>query len=352
MKREAAAASARPSFTTALPSADVRGFYAALGVDLPGWVRREASVRCFAAPDAHAHGDHDPSCSVNVETGAWRCWGCAAMGGAYDAAVARGRKPREAMDLLIAYGLAERRSGTPARSAPGSVAAGPIERFGHPSQPRHLKPAMGEQELAVARACLCELRWPPRVLRPGQARVWSRATLLELGCGFERGRVIIPVRDARDELRGVLRYAPSHDRAPKMLAVPGTRLGLIPHPAAEPSQWIVLVEGPPDMVSGRSRGLPALAVPGDDAWQPAWARLLAGRCVSIVMDCDYAGRAAAIQIASDLNAAGARASIIDLAPDRDDGFDLSDWLDHRREWPPARIRAALGDPGAHAAGRS
>jgi hypothetical protein len=24
-------------------------------------------------PDAHAHGDRDPSCSVNVETGAWHC---------------------------------------------------------------------------------------------------------------------------------------------------------------------------------------------------------------------------------------------------------------------------------------
>jgi hypothetical protein len=56
-------------------------------------------------------------------------------------------------------------------------------------------------------------------------------------------------------LRGVLRYAPTHERAPKMLAARGTRLGLIPHPAAEPSEWVVLVEGPPDMISARSRGL-------------------------------------------------------------------------------------------------
>ena len=51
--------------------ADVRGFYQALGIELPGWAQREASVGCFANPDAHAHGDRDPSCSVNVETGAW-----------------------------------------------------------------------------------------------------------------------------------------------------------------------------------------------------------------------------------------------------------------------------------------
>ena len=69
-------------------------------------------------------------------------------------------------------------------------------------------------------------------------------------------------------VRGLLRYAPTHDHAPKMLAARGTHLGLIPHPAAEPSPWIVLVEGPPDMISARSQGLPALAVPGDDAWEP------------------------------------------------------------------------------------
>ena len=74
----------------------------------------------------------------------------------------------------------------------------------------------------------------------------------------------------------MLRYAPSHDHAPKVLAVRGTRLGLIPHPCTESSTWVVLVEGPPDMISARSRGLPAIAVPGDDAWEPEWARLLVG----------------------------------------------------------------------------
>ena len=71
-----------------LPGADVRGFYRALGVELLGWAKSEAPVGCFADPGAHAHGDRDPSCSVNVESGAWHCWGCGAAGGAYDAALA------------------------------------------------------------------------------------------------------------------------------------------------------------------------------------------------------------------------------------------------------------------------
>jgi len=279
-------------------------------------------VACFADPDAHARGDRDPSCSVNVETGAWRCWGCGAKGGAFDVALARGLDSRQAFELKIAYGLAERDPERPARR-PGPHHVAP------PS--RRATVAADEHQLAEAHARLARLVWPPRVLRDEQRRVWSRATLLELGCGWEHGRVLVPIRDQDGGLRGVLRYAPKHDHAPKMLAARGTRLGLIPHPAAEPSTWVVLVEGPADMISDRSRGLPAVAVPGDHAWEAEWAGLLAGRHVSVIMDCDHAGRDAAQRIAADLDAAGAVARVIDLSPGRADGYDLTDWLADRRD---------------------
>ena len=60
-----------------LPGADYRGFYAALGIELPGWAHTEAPVRCFADPDAHAHGDRNASCSINVHSGLFNCHGCA-----------------------------------------------------------------------------------------------------------------------------------------------------------------------------------------------------------------------------------------------------------------------------------
>ena len=65
------------------------------------------------------------------------------------------------------------------------------------------------------------------------------------------------------------------------------------------------------MISARSRGLPAIAVPNDDGSEPAWARLFAGRQVSVVLDCDGAGRHAAARIAANLKVAGVRGSIVD-----------------------------------------
>jgi hypothetical protein len=90
---------------------------------------------------------------------------------------------------------------------------------------------------------------------------------------------MIPVRGRSGSLRGVLRYAPRHDHAPKMLAVAGTRLGLVPHPGAMPAGWTLVVEGPPDMISARSRGLRAVGVAGDHAWEAGWPGCsLAGVC--------------------------------------------------------------------------
>jgi hypothetical protein len=69
----------------------------------------------------------------------------------------------------------------------------------------------------------------------------------------------------------------------------------------------------------------AIAIPGVNGWRPAWAELLAGREVTVVMDCDEQGRAAAAAIASDLSSVS-DVRVIDLAPERNDGYDLTDWL--------------------------
>ena len=125
--------------------------------------------------------------------------------------------------------------------------------------------------------------------------------MCELEVGLDAGgRLTIPIRAASNDLQGVLRYQPWRTHGPKMLAVRGTRLGLIPHPVREPAPHIILVEGPADMIAARSSGLSAIAVSGTYAWRSEWAPAFAGRRVTVVMDCDRPGREAADRIASDL----------------------------------------------------
>ena len=123
---------------------DVRAFYEALGIELPGWAHTEAPVRCFADPAAHKRDDRDASCSVNVHSGAFNCHGCGARGGVYDAALARGRSPREAIDLMVAFGLTERRQRDTSRTAsPASTR----ETSRTPARQRH-EPAGADRDRA------------------------------------------------------------------------------------------------------------------------------------------------------------------------------------------------------------
>lgn len=320
---------------------DICAFYAELGLELPGWSRREAPVRCFAAPDAHNRGDRNPSCSVNLTSGAWNCHACGARGGAYDAALALGHTPRSAMDLLIAHGLAEQRTVEVRRprTAPRVQRSPACERAPltwDETDVQVCAERLDADSLLVRRLILGRA-WAPRVMRA-----------LELG--FDGARITIPVRDAHGELRGVLRYDPFGRRDPKMRAVPGTQLGLVPHPARERAERILLVEGPPDMIAARSCGLAAIAIPGTTAWQPSWPPLLAGRHVTVVMDCDPAGRRAAQDIAASLRPIATTVEVADLWPDRNDGYDLTDRILERRRSRPgpltARTMASLLRPAS------
>jgi len=313
---------------TAPASGDVRGFYTALGIELPTWCQREAPVRCFANAEAHHHGDRSPSCSVNLASGAWNCHGCGAAGGAYDAAIAFGHTPRSAMNLLIAHGLAEPRGASRAsRSHRREVASASRS----PSRRRTRRPTLRADDSQVQSwagnlEANARLLW--RLLRE---RAWSHRVIQDLQIGFDGTRITIPIRGHRGELRGVLRYDPFGSHAPKMRALPGTGLGLLPHPACERSREILLVEGPPDMIAARSCSLAAIAIPGTSAWRPAWAHLLAGRRITIVMDCDEPGRRAAQRIATALEPVAATVEVIDLWPERNDGYDLTDRIVERRK---------------------
>ena len=83
--------------------------------------------------------------------------------------------------------------------------------------------------------------------------------------------------------------------------------------------------------------------------EPGVAPLFAGRHVSVVLDCDRAGREAVARIAADLPAASVRGGIVDLARARTDGYDLTEWLAERPNWVR---RSCAGRSGRLTPGRA
>ena len=266
----------------------------------------------------------------------WCCHGCGARGNAYHAAIAVGHSPRSAVELMIVHRLIEPESQL--RSTHPDRRTAPEIAPSNPSVPKRMTLAASEADVRRWHASL--QRRPALLARLEQDRGWRFLVLraLEIGVGAG-GRLTIPIRNHAGELRGLLRYDPWRTDEPKMLAVRGTRLGLIPHPDSEPSRNVLLVEGPPDMLAARARGLPAIAVPGTHAWRTEWGEILSDRHVTVIMDCDSPGREAARRIATDLREHGT-VRVVDLNPQRDNGYDLTDALLEHAEETLAAVRPA------------
>ena len=311
---------------------NITWLYEQLGIVLGRPCGEEAPARCFAAGGEHAHGDRTPSASVNLVSGAWFCHRCGTGGGAYDAALAIGLAPAAAMRLLCAAGLLER------RGASGSTAA-PVGRSVPPAARRPL--AASERDVAAWSTALAAR--PLAACRIAATRCFDLGVLLGVGVGWDGARLTIPVRGGSGELVGVVRYAPKpRGRAPKALAVRGSRRDLVPPPEQFAAEHLVLCEGEPDALALLSHGVAAVAVPGVGSWRRAKPERFAGRRVTIAFDCDQAGREAARKVHSTLTGAGVVARCVDLAPSRSDGFDITDALrlDAQRL---RRILAATGE---------
>jgi hypothetical protein len=324
----------------------VRDFYAAIGVVLPERGGANVSIRCFANPGAHRRDDRSPSCSVNLENGAWCCHGCGVRGGAYDAALALGRQPREAMELLPAHGLVgddepraddDLRQNRPVRRTVAAQGARPAD-----SEPRRQAFAMSEADVDGYREQLAQR--PDLIARLTELRGWTPAALVELGLGFDGDRIVFPVCDTQGRLVGVVRYSPnpaSRNGLAKMLADAGSVRELFPAPESIDTESLWIVEGEPDAVAARSLGLTAVAVPGANGWKREWASRFGGRRVVLVPDTDDPGRALMDRVASELSA-HTTTTLLDLGAlagaRNGGGYDLGDALIDAAHDGPSSIR--------------
>lgn len=156
-----------------------------------------------------------------------------------------------------------------------------------------------------------------------QRKGWTDRALNACRIGWDTTRLTFPVYEPSGRVVvGLVRYLPGGE--PKSYAV-GPR-ELWPAPESLPDGPVWLVEGEPDRVSAVELGLNAVAVPGVGTWKSTWAERFRGRRVTVCMDCDDVGRAAAISRVQTLLRAGVLAVRVDLFPGRDDGYDIGDAL--------------------------
>lgn len=164
------------------------------------------------------------------------------------------------------------------------------------------------------------------------AKGWTYSTLRAFGIGYADKRLVIPAYE-RGELANVYRYSPTGDGVKKIGLK--HRPGVLFHssvlstlPASVPL-WIV--EGEPDVLSAYELGVWAVGVPGVNTWQQRYAERFKGRNVVVCMDCDSPGREAAYRVFADLVPTAAHVRHVDLWPEREDGYDLTDFLTDARK---------------------
>lgn len=193
-----------------------------------------------------------------------------------------------------------------------------------PLRPRPVAVPQPLPSLATLSACRKRLMaHGPMLDRLHELRGWTMGALDALGVGWDGQRLTLPIYDEHHALINVCRYLPNG--SPKMLGLSHRPRGLFPaierHDGTCP---VWLVEGEPDAITGWSINLPTVAVPGANGWRSEWASRFAGRDVVIVPDCDDPGRKLAGQIAMSLCGVADSVRVVDLEPNRTDGYDLSD----------------------------
>jgi hypothetical protein len=163
-----------------------------------------------------------------------------------------------------------------------------------------------------------DLEWVDLFDESKASKGWTVPTLRRVGATANGdGRVTL----------GAVRYMPAaNDGERKTLAAAGAQRDLWPDPQTISGNGLFVVEGEPDAVTAAELRLPAVGVPGAKAWRAEWAeRIAAGRrWVVVITDSDQPGRQASQRWAVALAQHCPNVRVLDLGPNRNDGFDLGE----------------------------
>jgi hypothetical protein len=297
--------------------ADVVGLYRAAGVTLRAPAAATwTTVRCFNP----SHRDRHASARVSLETGGFRCFGCGSKGGAIAALELLGIERRRAVELAVDYGVFD-------AEPPAAPRRRARWQFLKPPTATTVKTTPAPPAANPQAATASVVDWDAvtaAAAAPVRERAWVYVD--------EHGRPVGRVRrlDLPDGSKRIFQERPDGDGWKPGLG--GARLPLFQLPEvrrrARAGERVLVVEGE-KCVDGLARvgmfGTTCAA--GCGKWRAEHTRQLHGARVTVVADCDWPGRAHAVDITRALLAAGGRATMpLDLDPHRDDGYDVVDDL--------------------------
>ena len=149
--------------------------------------------------------------------------------------------------------------------------------------------------------------------------------------GFADGRFLIPIPDEQGVYRDVRCWLPPEDRKNRESKIFHWKEGygaarLFPVDQLE-NDHLLLAEGELDALAAISSGFPAITVTaGARTWPDGLSAKLSGKTVTVLMDYDKAGKAAAEKRAESLARHGCTVLIAEWPPQKPEGWDITDEL--------------------------
>lgn len=267
----------------------------------------ERSARCVF------HEDHNPSMSINVVEGLYRCHNpeCGAQGDFIDFFM-------RVRDLRFSEAVAElaRRVGLEYERDPGRGDSGVIDE-------------------AIVEAAHHRLINTPEFLRfLSERRGLTLETVRQWKLGHDGQRYYIPIRDELGRVVNIRRYKPdarqSHDKMISWRTGYG-QARIWPFDSIERAiserSVLYLFEGEMDALLAIQHGLCAVtATGGAGTWRDTWTPLFQGRDVVICYDNDGPGHTGALQVASKIHGVAERVRIVHPPLSEPRGADFTDYI--------------------------
>lgn len=264
--------------------------------------RGEVSVCC------PFHNDKEPSFSINIFTGLWRCFGeCQDGGDSYSFyQKTHGEtfpNAKREVDKILHDMI----------SATGQPVASPIIPISEESIERWHK-------LLLANPQICDFLY--------NERGYTKETVVRFKIGYDGGRITVPIYAENGLCMNVRRYLPKGKGQNKMINFKAGYGKARLYPIENLKQDIIILhEGEMDSILANQLGFNAMTTTGGaGTWLMSWTELFRDKIVYICYDIDAGGKDGAQKVAKALHGVARKVFVVNLPLTEPKNADITDYF--------------------------